>query len=388
MKGSIANNHSIPDDLFQSWRSRVQQAIERKELSLERVSVIRRKSLTGPFAIGYDEFGWEHLYAFFLANYLKTRLACRHFGYRPKAGEDLHIIDLGAGAGPGSAGLVDYLRYDIGYLGQIVLVAIDLSGTQLRLFEDISAPHLTAEKVEFSMVKEDCLSFTVNFSGSLSLILASYLFSELEESKRHRLAIAVASMICRSGGDLMVVDDTDSKIITQLNSLIIWPSVRNITRKKVVIPNAGIPGDRHFKTTFTLTAGLYGGLTWVEDPAVPLPNQLFAYKQAWERHDISVIRELFDPVSEYEIRPERILHGADEISDYWKKNKSVQRAVRFRVLRWAFSGNVILAEWEAKFMRLDLGRKLHLEGSMRMELRNGKVTRFCEFFSRKESSLI
>jgi len=373
-----------PKTLLERWTSTILNACLTRNSIESEVKKVRELAAV-PFSIvDYDAAALAHVYAYYWPNYLKTKLACRLLEYRPKAGCDFMAFDLGAGSGPAAAALVDYLRNDLAFPGKICITAVDLSASQLQLMKSLTVPYLISCGVEVHCRQEDAR--LLDLPADTSLFVASYYLSGLDERSRRETAVKIRRKALNKGADFLVLDDADCKVLEEVAEVGSWPTVQHTGRLPLTIaedcvPQSGI--EAQYKRTFTLLAGLFRGMAWTRRPNQFLSPLLLQYKNAWERHDVQLLASIFTSRSRYEISPDRILYGIEQIKRYWETNREVQRAVCFEISKWAESGELIYADWTAQFARLDLGRKLLLRGSLTMELAEERIRRFSEFYTRK-----
>ena len=106
-----------------------------------------------------------------------------------------------------------------------------------------------------------------------------------------------------------------------------------------------------------------------------------SYKTAWERHDLSVLRELFTEDAVYvEREGQKPFDGIESICAYWTRNAARQADVDFQADRIDFDGTTVTADWRCRFFRKDLARWMYLKGVFEARLRNDKVCFFSETF--------
>ena len=55
---------------------------------------------------------------------------------------------------------------------------------------------------------------------------------------------------------------------------------------------------------------------------------LIKYYDAWSKHDINLVREIFDNSASYEMLGKRTLSGVDQIAQYWLRNAHRQRKLK------------------------------------------------------------
>jgi len=360
------------------WRAslhdRVVRAIRDGVVSVERVQALRVLVARGQSSIDYSNYSLEHVYAYYWVNYAKVRHACRDTDFRPAAGEPFLAIDLGAGSGPGTAAVVDYLRDDVGFPGPLSMAVVEPCLRQLELFSAITGTYLEERGVEWEV-----LSLSDALRARPSFVVASYVLSELEAPARECILMSIAECAGAPGLDLLVVDEAKATVFEEARAAHSWPAVIAPTPARIELP-AELAPPNSLKKSYTLAAILCRSLLWRKDPP---PQSLELYRHAWERNDTTAIQRLFGPRSTYEISPDRVLNGQEEILHYWKRNSATQRDVRFVVDRWATHGPLVLADWSASFRRVDLDRNVHLKGSMSIRMSGDRIDRFVEYYSKR-----
>lgn len=112
---------------------------------------------------------------------------------------------------------------------------------------------------------------------------------------------------------------------------------------------------------------------------------LSLYKKSWEEHNENLLRLIFHPDAEYYDKPfKRPLQGIEEIVQYWRRNREVQRNTRFAVLREVRGDNQVIAEWRCEFDRIDLGEHVVVQGVLWASLKDNKISRLVEYFMKQE----
>ncbi len=84
------------------------------------------------------------------------------------------------------------------------------------------------------------------------------------------------------------------------------------------------------------------------------------YGEAWTERNAEKILEVFTPDATYFDPRETLAEGHDGIRAYWEmKVLNNQRDIRFTLLNLWMDGDVVIAEWNAKF--IDIERSLHID---------------------------
>jgi hypothetical protein len=79
-------------------------------------------------------------------------------------------------------------------------------------------------------------------------------------------------------------------------------------------------------------------------------------------------------------KPTSVYSGIAEIKQYWRENSSRQSSVSFTPKRIINSFNTAAIEWSARFYRTDLEFWVTLDGTMWIELEQGKIQELTEYF--------
>jgi SAM-dependent methyltransferase len=91
------------------------------------------------------------------------------------------------------------------------------------------------------------------------------------------------------------------------------------------------------------------------------------YFLAWRTRSPKIIEEIFDSNAEYYEKPfDPPLQGIKHIKKYWKEEVLCQQNVHIRILRVAYAGNNIFAEWEAHLTRQN--KKMQIRGVLIMDI--------------------
>jgi hypothetical protein len=113
-------------------------------------------------------------------------------------------------------------------------------------------------------------------------------------------------------------------------------------------------------------------------------NQLVQkYKQAWEEHNIEILREIFHCDVYYQEHIYSVKNGIDELIAYWIENSNKQSNVSFIPIKIIEQSRDIAILWSAKFYDSSKMKEVLLEGMMLMILEDGKIKRFVEYFEHK-----
>jgi len=112
-------------------------------------------------------------------------------------------------------------------------------------------------------------------------------------------------------------------------------------------------------------------------------NIVTRYKQAWEQHDISALKDIFHNDVYYQEHCNSIVSGIDELIAYWDINSTKQKDVSFTPLKVIEGSNEIVILWNATFYETIKQKDVMLEGIMWLSVENGKVKRLVEYFEDK-----
>lgn len=109
------------------------------------------------------------------------------------------------------------------------------------------------------------------------------------------------------------------------------------------------------------------------------------YRRAWEKLDPELALTLFTDDATYQEDPfAEPMAGREAIRAYWQGAANTQRDVHFSWRPLLSADALHAVEWEAQFTRTASGRRVELRGVMLLELRDGRIARFREFWHRRE----
>ncbi len=98
------------------------------------------------------------------------------------------------------------------------------------------------------------------------------------------------------------------------------------------------------------------------------------YFFSWLTYSIQDVRNLFHSDARYLIKPRnRVLHGIDEMCDYWKRNSKRQRDL---VVDWAYikeSGNLITFAFTANFYDKEEMQYQYISGEIDFLIENNRI---------------
>lgn len=107
------------------------------------------------------------------------------------------------------------------------------------------------------------------------------------------------------------------------------------------------------------------------------------YKDAWEKHDLNILKELFHDDVFYQEHCNSIRQGIDSLLDYWRENSIKQKTVKFTPIKVIEQNNDIIIYWTASFFQTYKNVNEFLEGIMWITLKDGKIINLIEFFEHK-----
>lgn len=107
------------------------------------------------------------------------------------------------------------------------------------------------------------------------------------------------------------------------------------------------------------------------------------YKDAWERHDVNILSDLFTKDVEYwEKQDQKPFIGIDGLCKYWRYNAQQQKEVKFTPLFITEDNKEFKCIWDCRFYRNDLERWMTLKGIFTAKVRNNKIYHFEEKFKK------
>lgn len=96
---------------------------------------------------------------------------------------------------------------------------------------------------------------------------------------------------------------------------------------------------------------------------------LARYKRAWERRDVDLVLELFDPDAEFRLDPfEPALVGANDIRAWWNRTVAGIDHVEFDVERTWLAGETVLASFHAAWTERPTAARTRTRGFLTFEL--------------------
>ena len=125
----------------------------------------------------------------------------------------------------------------------------------------------------------------------------------------------------------------------------------------------------------------------IADPSTQLARIMETYGRAWETRDPALVLEIFTEDATYQQDPFGApMLGHAGIRRYWEEATRFHREVHFRWQPVSSTGNLHVVEWGAEFTREDSGRRIELRGVMFIELRGERISRFREYWLRRENA--
>ena len=107
------------------------------------------------------------------------------------------------------------------------------------------------------------------------------------------------------------------------------------------------------------------------------------YKQAWEKHDISLLKTLFAKDAIYiEKSDSEPFKGIGNICNYWNYNSCKQDHVKFHPTRIHYSHGTLITDWQCKLFRKDLRKWMYLNGKFHAKIKGKRIIRFSEKFEK------
>jgi ketosteroid isomerase-like protein len=109
---------------------------------------------------------------------------------------------------------------------------------------------------------------------------------------------------------------------------------------------------------------------------------LKTYEEAWVEQNIRKILSIFTKDGLYHERAfKKPFKGHKEIANYWKtKVVEEQSKIKFKLLNYWISGNVLIAEWDASFYSNIEKAKIHIKEVAIMELTGSKIKKLREYW--------
>ena len=113
-----------------------------------------------------------------------------------------------------------------------------------------------------------------------------------------------------------------------------------------------------------------------------LPSLLSNYGLAWMGHDIELLREIFHRNAVYHINGKAKLKGITALERYWRENELEQENVRFTIERFVETDSIIVATWNAHFIRRDKKCRYSLSGMLWLQVHKHKILSLAEYFTK------
>jgi limonene-1,2-epoxide hydrolase len=123
-----------------------------------------------------------------------------------------------------------------------------------------------------------------------------------------------------------------------------------------------------------------------KEKAVELLN---IYGEAWEKQDPDLILTIFTPSATYDDpHMETIKRGHEGIRAYWEDNCALgQKDIQFWLLNTWTDGDVVIAEWNAKFTDIRRSLKIELTGVLILTVEDDKFSSLREYYKSVKTSL-
>ncbi|MGV8162804.1 MAG: nuclear transport factor 2 family protein [Candidatus Nanoarchaeia archaeon] len=110
------------------------------------------------------------------------------------------------------------------------------------------------------------------------------------------------------------------------------------------------------------------------------------YGEAWTLQDTSKILNLFALDGVYSERAfEKPFVGHEEIANYWNSKVCEEQSnIKFKILNYYISGNVIVAEWDVSFDSNIKNCNVHIQSVAIFEVENNKIKKFREYWHKEK----
>ncbi len=110
------------------------------------------------------------------------------------------------------------------------------------------------------------------------------------------------------------------------------------------------------------------------------------YGRTWEAFDGDGWTELFTDDVTYQEDPfEAPIVGRNAVRAYLLEESERQQDVEFTVERHWVSGSTVLASWHASYVQRSDAARVRLAGFLTMDVTDGRIARFREWWHRRES---
>lgn len=341
---------------------------------------------------------------YMLPNYLKAQYLLAELEEIGFLKECRTVLDIGSGPGTFAIALMAHLRKHKPHLGKTMeLTMLDCAKKPLELFDFIQ-PYLS-DKFYSPMLrvrKHNCFigGRFLSPCDSPQLIVLSNSIIEILRNPKVDSDKFIADLI-ESDAVLAIIDFAYPNACEHLNSF----------SRRLECTHRAINESRHvsgFRNSQLGTVQQYCRLNLPDldlpDSNVEFVSSIWAplrrretreriseawriiddYKQAWENHDVTLLKSMFAKDAVYCERPDRRpFRGLREIVKYWTDNSKKQTNVQFDVTQVDFKGGVAVANWNCRLYRKDIKKWLLLNGVFHAKLSGGKITHFSESFDRK-----
>jgi len=113
------------------------------------------------------------------------------------------------------------------------------------------------------------------------------------------------------------------------------------------------------------------------------------YEEAWVNQDINQILSIFHNDAIYHERVlQKPLVGHNQIANYWKtKVVEEQSNIKFKLLNYYISNNILIAEWDASFDSNIANANIHIKEVAIIEIENNKIKSYREYWQSEQNPL-
>lgn len=296
------------------------------------------------------------------------------------------IIDAGCGSG---AALVAYLAVLNASIGagrwRVQATLIDKCQVQINLAVDLLghvASYFKHLDLEIEMLQTDLLDWEPE-EGIADVVLFGHVLNENPTDINVLTDKAVKAVA--GAGKIFILERSDE---------VAWPSISETAARTALPVVAGTanlhtdiissPSPRLARKSEHTTRYLVIDMP-EKRQAVALLKRYF---QAWEAQSVEMLEDIFITDAIYQEKP---FHpapaGMGKIKQYWREHVLVQANIDTGILRVAYTGLNVFAEWESRFV--SKGNKMHLKGVLILTLdrESGKVSALHEYFSTRKEPL-
>lgn len=156
--------------------------------------------------IDYTKLSKAFFVQYFLANYFKARHSLESLDDLLSRAQGLSILDLGGGGGGSALAIVDYCNSRHLNIGRLDVV--DRSEDQVEISKNILESKISLA----NYFVEDAIEYLESSNEKYDLIFAGNIFCESEDDGELNNLIALVKSALENGGNLLVVERTESKI--------------------------------------------------------------------------------------------------------------------------------------------------------------------------------